>query len=27
VTLGDEGDVWSFSLDLIKFFLATDLSK
>jgi hypothetical protein len=27
VTLGDEGDFWGFSLDLIKFFLATDLSK
>jgi hypothetical protein len=27
VTLGDEGDVLGFSLDLIKFFLATDLSK
>ena len=27
VTLGDEGDVWGFSLDLIKFFLASDLSK
>ena len=27
VTLWDEGDVLGFSLDLIKFFLASDLSK
>ena len=27
VTLGDEGDFWGFSLDLIKFFLGTDVFK